>query len=155
METWRKSELEQLGISQDFVQDNQSKSQQKTLRGLHYQLNYPQDKLVRVLSGEIFDVVVDLRKQSKTFGQWVGVNMSADNRKQLWVPGGFAHGFYVLSESAEMVYKCTDYYHPEDDLSLLWSDSELAIDWPLLDDQPLLSEKDKAAVPFNQAAVYE
>lgn len=155
METWRKSELESLGVKEEFVQDNQSKSLQKTLRGLHYQLNYPQGKLVRVLSGEIFDVAVDLRKNSKSFGHWVGVVLSGENHKQLWVPEGFAHGFYVLSESAEIAYKCTEYYHAEDDHSLLWNDQELAIQWPLLDDQPLLSEKDKTASPLSQAAIYQ
>ena len=154
METWRKSELESLGIKTGFVQDNQSRSVQKTLRGLHYQLDHPQAKLVRVIAGEIFDVVVDLRRNSKTFAYWVGETLSAENRKQLWVPAGFAHGFYVLSEFAEIVYKCTEYYYPEDDRSLLWNDPELAIQWPLLDQQPLLSEKDRTAVPLGQAALY-
>ena len=154
METWRKSEMEQCGVVDEFVQDNQSRSQQNTLRGLHYQLKYPQGKLVRGLWGKIFDVAVDLRKNSDTFGQWVGVILSDENRKQLWVPGGFAHGFYVLSESAEIAYKCTEYYHPEEDRSLLWSDPDLAIDWPLLDDQPLLSEKDRTASPLSKATVY-
>jgi len=154
METWRKSELESLGIKTGFVQDNQSRSVQKTLRGLHYQLDHPQAKLVRVIAGEIFDVVVDLRKNSKTFAHWVGETLSAENRKQLWVPAGFAHGFYVLSEFAEIVYKCTEYYYPEDDRSLLWNDPELAIQWPLLDQQPLLSEKDRTAVPLGQSALY-
>jgi dTDP-4-dehydrorhamnose 3,5-epimerase len=107
-----------------------------------------------VIAGEIFDVVVDLRKNSKTFAHWVGETLSAENRKQLWVPAGFAHGFYVLSEFAEIVYKCTEYYYPEDDRSLLWNDPELAIQWPLLDQQPLLSEKDRTAVPLGQAALY-
>mgnify|MGYP005658195377 FL=1 len=154
METWRKSEMEQLGVADEFVQDNQSRSQQNTLRGLHYQLKYPQGKLVRVLWGKIFDVAVDLRKNSATFGQWVGVTLSAENRAQLWVPGGFAHGFYVLSESAEIAYKCTEYYHPEEDRSLLWNDPDLAIDWPLLEAQPLLSEKDRTASPLSKATVY-
>lgn len=155
METWRKSEMESLGVLEEFVQDNQSKSLQNTLRGLHYQLRHPQGKLVRVLAGQIFDVVVDLRKNSKTFGHWVGEILSAENHKQLWVPAGFAHGFYVLSESAEMVYKCTAYYDAEDDRSLLWNDPDLAIDWPLLDDQPLLSDKDRTASPLSKVALYQ
>jgi dTDP-4-dehydrorhamnose 3,5-epimerase len=155
METWRKSELESLGVKDEFVQDNQSKSLQKTLRGLHYQLNYPQGKLVRALSGEIFDVAVDLRKSSKSFGRWVGAVLSEENHRQLWVPKGFAHGFYVLSESAEIAYKCTEYYQASDDHSLLWNDQDLAIEWPLLDAQPLLSEKDKSASPLSKAAVYQ
>ena len=155
METWRKSEMESLGIFEEFVQDNQSKSLQNTLRGLHYQLKHPQGKLVRVLAGQIFDVVVDLRKSSKSFGHWVGEILSAENHKQLWVPGGFAHGFYVLSDSAEIAYKCTQYYDAEDDRSLLWNDPDLAIDWPLLDDQPLLSEKDREATPLSTIALYQ
>lgn len=155
METWRKSEMESLGIFEEFVQDNQSKSLQNTLRGLHYQLKHPQGKLVRVLAGQIFDVVVDLRKSSKSFGHWVGEILSAENHKQLWVPGGFAHGFYVLSDSAEIAYKCTQYYDAEDDRSLLWNDPDLAIDWPLLNNQPLLSEKDRTASPLSKVALYQ
>ena len=155
METWRKSEMESLGIFEEFVQDNQSKSLQNTLRGLHYQLKHPQGKLVRVLAGEIFDVVVDLRKNSKSLGHWVGEILSAENHKQLWVPAGFAHGFYVLSDSAEIAYKCTQYYDAEDDRSLLWNDPELAIDWPLLDDQPRLSDKDRTASPLSKVALYQ
>ena len=155
METWRKSEMESLGIFEEFVQDNQSKSLQNTLRGLHYQLKHPQGKLVRVLAGQIFDVVVDLRKSSKSFGHWVGEILSAENHKQLWVPAGFAHGFYVLSDSAEIAYKCTEYYDAEDDRSLLWNDPDLAIDWPLLNDQPLLSDKDRTASPLSTIALYQ
>lgn len=155
METWRKSEMESLGIFEEFVQDNQSKSLQNTLRGLHYQLKHPQGKLVRVLAGEIFDVVVDLRKSSKSFGHWVGETLSAENHKQLWLPAGFAHGFYVLSDSAEIAYKCTEYYDAEDDRSLLWNDPDLAIDWPLLNDQPLLSDKDRTASPLSTIALYQ
>ena len=152
METWRKSEMESLGIFEEFVQDNQSKSLQNTLRGLHYQLKHPQGKLVRVLAGQIFDVVVDLRKSSKSFGHWVGEILSAENHKQLWVPGGFAHGFYVLSDSAEIAYKCTQYYDAEDDRSLLWNDPDLEIDWPLLDDQTRLSDKDRTSSPRSKVA---
>ena len=155
METWRKSEMESLGIFEEFVQDNQSKSLQNTLRGLHYQLKHPQGKLVRVLAGEIFDVVVDLRKSSTSFGHWIGEILSAENHKQLWLPAGFAHGFYVLSDSAEIAYKCTEYYDAEDDRSLLWNDPDLAIDWPLLNDQPLLSDKDRTASPLSTIALYQ
>tara|TARA_B110000879_G_scaffold45672_1_gene64414 strand:+ start:675 stop:1226 length:552 start_codon:yes stop_codon:yes gene_type:complete len=143
METFRLNDFSDAGDSLNFVQDNQSKSSQGTLRGLHYQLNFPQGKLVRVLSGEVFDVAVDIRKNSPTFGQWVAELLSAENHKQLWVPPGFAHGFYVTSESAELSYKCTEYYHPEDDHSLLWNDSSIAIEWPLVSNSPLLSDKTK------------
>ncbi|MBL4820840.1 MAG: dTDP-4-dehydrorhamnose 3,5-epimerase [Gammaproteobacteria bacterium] len=154
METWRRSEFEKLGIDGEFVQDNQSKSRQGILRGLHYQLQKPQGKLVRAIAGEIFDVAVDLRKSSPTFCHWVGEILSAQNHRQLWVPPGFAHGFYVLSESAEIVYKCTQYYAPEDDRSLLWNDKELSIDWPLLDSAPELSDKDKHAVGLDRAELF-
>lgn len=145
METFRQSHFQEQGLQVDFVQDNQSRSVQGTLRGLHYQLQFPQGKLARILSGEVFDVAVDLRKSSPSFGQWVGEVLSADNKKQLWIPPGFAHGFYVMSESAELAYKCTDYYHPEDDYSLLWNDPEVGIDWPLLSSEPILSTKDASA----------
>ncbi|GAB2885779.1 dTDP-4-dehydrorhamnose 3,5-epimerase [Microbulbifer echini] len=126
-----------------FVQDNHSKSTQGVLRGLHYQSQQPQGKLVRVISGEVFDVAVDLRRGSSTFGQWVGELLSAENRRQLWIPEGFAHGFYVTSESAEFVYKCTDYYFPEYECSLRWDDPTLNIDWPLINGElPKLSVKD-------------
>ncbi len=154
METFRESLFSDRGINARFIQENQSKSVQGTLRGLHYQLQYPQGKLVRIVSGEVFDVAVDMRKSSKTFAQSVGVILSAENKKQLWVPPGFAHGFYVLSESAELFYKCTDYYHPEDDYSLQWNDPALQIEWPLLAAEPLLSEKDRNAKTFAEAPVY-
>jgi dTDP-4-dehydrorhamnose 3,5-epimerase len=155
METFRLSHFGDRGIICNFVQDNQSKSSLGTLRGLHYQLNFPQGKLVRVLSGEVFDVAVDIRKGSATFGKWVGELLSAANNKQLWVPPGFAHGFYVTSDSAELSYKCTEYYHPEDDHSLLWNDPALAIDWPLVSESPLLSDKDKNAKPLSAAALFQ
>jgi len=154
METWRQSNFARHGLPTEFVQDNQSKSQQGTLRGLHYQLAQPQGKLVRVISGEVFDVAVDLRKSSATFGQWDGVKLSSDNRRQLWVPPGFAHGFYVLSDSAEVVYKCTAYYAPEDERGLLWSDPELDIEWPLLAPEPILSDKDRAARLLKDAELF-
>ena len=154
METWRQSVFDAQGIDAGFVQDNQSNSNRGTLRGLHYQLNRPQGKLARVVSGEVFDVAVDLRKNSAYFGQWIGILLSAENKKQLWIPPGFAHGFYVMSESAELLYKCTDYYDPEDDHSLLWNDETVGIDWPLLDSKPLLSDKDKNAPRLLEATVY-
>jgi len=138
-----------------FVQDNHSKSAQGILRGLHYQLTHPQGKLVRVVAGEVYDVVVDLRQSSPTFGQTLGAVLSAENCYQLWVPPGFAHGFYVLSESAEFVYKCSDFYAPEHERSLLWNDPVLAIDWPLINGrQPVLSVKDSAGILFNEADYY-
>lgn len=155
METYRDSMLRDIGVESTFVQDNQSKSIKGTLRGLHYQLKHPQGKLVRVISGEIYDVAVDVRKNSKTFGQSVGVMLTETNRHQIWVPPGFAHGFYVTSDSAEIAYKCTDYYHPEDDNSLLWNDESLNIEWPLGDDAPLLSDKDRNGTPLGEAVVYE
>lgn len=158
LETWRESTFEKIVPGQRFVQDNHSKSGQGILRGLHYQLMKPQGKLVRVIAGEIFDAVVDMRRMSPTFGKWVGVTLSADNHRQLWVPPGFAHGFVVTSASAEMVYKCSDYYDPQDEHSLLWNDPELAIDWPLAEsgiDAPVLSEKDRNGSRFADALVYE
>ena len=154
VETWRKSEFEKHGINVDFVQDNQSKSSQGTLRGLHYQVINPQGKLVRAIDGEIFDVAVDLRQSSATFSHWVGVTLSADNHRQLWVPPGFAHGFYVNSNTAQIVYKCTTYYAPEGDRSLLWNDETLAIDWPLGSSEPLLSEKDRSAPTLKTAELF-
>ena len=154
METWRQSMLEERGIDATFVQDNQSSSARGTLRGLHYQLNHPQGKLARVVSGEVFDVAVDLRRSSTYFGQWVGIVLSAENKKQLWIPPGFAHGFCVLSELAELLYKCTEYYHPDDDHCILWNDENVAIDWPLPASGPLLSDKDKNAQRLLEAAVY-
>ncbi|MBO2644923.1 dTDP-4-dehydrorhamnose 3,5-epimerase [Shewanella algae] len=145
METWNQKRFEELvtGKPTNFVQDNHSKSKQGILRGLHYQTENTQGKLVRVVSGEVFDVAVDIRKGSSTFGQWVGEHLSADNKRQLWVPEGFAHGFYVLSDEAEFVYKCTDYYNPKHEISLLWNDDTLNVDWNLINEtQPILSEKD-------------
>ena len=142
------------GLDVSFVQDNHSKSAKGVLRGLHYQIQNTQGKLVRVVQGEVFDVAVDLRKRSATFGQWVGVHLSAENHRQLWVPPGFAHGFVVLSESAEFLYKTTDYWYPEHERSLLWNDPAVGIDWPL-DGQPLLAAKDAAGKPLAQAEVFE
>ncbi|WP_350432828.1 dTDP-4-dehydrorhamnose 3,5-epimerase [Shewanella sp. H8] len=146
METWSQQKFEELvtGKETNFVQDNHSKSKKGILRGLHYQTENTQGKLVRVVSGEVFDVAVDVRKNSPTLGQWVGVFLSADNKRQLWVPEGFAHGFYVTSENAEFVYKCTDYYNPKSEHSIIWNDPEIGILWPLVN-QPILSEKDESA----------
>ena len=154
METFRASHFHACGPELVFVQDNQRRSTQGTLRGLHYQHKYPQGKLVRVLDGEVFDVAVDLRQNSATFGQWVGEYLTAENNKQLWVPPGFAHGFYVLSDFADLSYKCTEYYHPEDDFSLQWDDPDLAIQWPLLDSKPLLSAKDRASRSLRKTPVF-
>jgi dTDP-4-dehydrorhamnose 3,5-epimerase len=142
------------GLSVEFVQDNHSKSARGVLRGLHYQIQHPQGKLVRVVQGAVFDVAVDLRKSSPTFGKWVGEVLSADNNKQLWVPPGFAHGFVVLSDSAEFLYKTTDYWFPEHERSLLWSDPEVAIDWPI-DFVPQLAAKDAAGMMLAEAEVFE
>lgn len=136
-----------------FVQDNHSKSAQGVLRGLHYQIQHPQGKLVRVVQGEVFDVAVDMRRGSPTFGRWVAEVLSAENKKQLWLPPGFAHGFLVLSETAEFLYKTTDYWFPEHERSVLWSDPQLAIDWPL-QGAPLLAKKDAEATCFADAEVY-
>lgn len=155
METYRQSWLSELGVDSDFVQDNHSSSTKGVLRGLHYQLQQAQGKLVRVISGDVYDVAVDLRKNSATFGQHVARVLSADNREIFWVPPGFAHGFLVLSEKAEFVYKCTSYYAPDDEYAILWNDPELNIPWPLeLIGEPTLSEKDKNALPFSKAIKY-
>ncbi|APD87541.1 dTDP-4-dehydrorhamnose 3,5-epimerase [Alteromonas sp. Mex14] len=139
----------------EFVQDNHSKSSQGILRGLHYQTQQTQGKLVRVVSGEVFDVAVDMRKDSPTFGNWVGVVLSEENKRQLWVPAGFAHGFYVTSESAEFVYKCTDYYHPASEVSIKYDDPTLNIDWPLVNgEKPSLSGKDEAGLAFVDAPTF-
>ena len=150
METWQQKKFEELVVHSPctFVQDNHSKSAKGILRGLHFQCENTQGKLVRVISGEVYDVAVDVRKNSPTYGQWVGVYLSAENKRQLWVPEGFAHGFYVTSEEAEFVYKCTDYYNPKAEVSLQWNDPALGIDWPL-DGEPLLSDKDANASPLT------
>ncbi len=145
---------EQVAANISFVQDNHSRSKKNVLRGLHYQIRQPQGKLVRVVEGEVFDVAVDIRKGSATFGQWVGERLSAENKKQLWVPAGFAHGFVVLSEYAEFLYKTTDYYAPEYERSILWNDPDIGIEWPQ-EIQPVLSEKDAKGVHFKDAEVFE
>ena len=156
LETFRADWFKQHVADVEFVQDNHSKSSQGILRGLHYQINQPQGKLVRVVAGEVYDVAVDMRKSSETFGQAVGVLLSAENKRQLWVPEGFAHGFYVTSDAAEFVYKCSDYYAPQYERSLLWNDERLKIDWPLVGGkQPVLSEKDLDGSPFHNAEYFE
>lgn len=143
METYQYNDYKAAGIDQVFVQDNQSSSAKGVLRGLHFQINYPQDKLVRVISGEVYDVAVDLRPGSATYGKWHGVFLSAENKKQFFVPKNFAHGFYVLSDYAEFFYKCTDFYHPNDEGGIRWNDPDIGIEWPLLEGVKLnLSEKD-------------
>lgn len=142
-----------IGRSVNFVQDNHSRSVKNVLRGLHYQVRQPQGKLVRVVAGEVFDVAVDLRKSSPTFGQWVGEILSADNKKQLWIPEGFAHGFVVLSESAEFLYKTTDYYAPEHERCILWSDPSIGISWPV-NGEPMLSAKDRAGSLLRDADLF-
>lgn len=142
------------GIGTTFVQDNHSMSRKGVLRGMHYQIQHAQGKLVRVISGEVFDVAVDLRKSSLTFGKWVGIHLSADNKRQLWVPPGFAHGFLVLSETAEFLYKTTDYWYPEHERSVVWNDPTIAIEWPLAGVDPILAAKDAAAAAFANAEVF-
>ncbi|OUL37776.1 dTDP-4-dehydrorhamnose 3,5-epimerase [Nostoc sp. T09] len=145
--------LEKAGITEHFVQDNHSRSAKNILRGLHYQIQQPQGKLVRVVVGEVFDVAVDLRKSSRTFGQWVGTDLTAENKRQLWIPAGFAHGFVVVSEYAEFLYKTTNYYAPQYERTLLWNDPDLAIAWPI-QAEPILSAKDKAGKLLRDAEVY-
>ena len=154
-ESFNQKRFEQLtGRTDNFVQDNHSRSAQNVLRGLHYQIRQPQGKLVRVVAGEVFDIAVDIRKSSPNFGKWVGINLSAENKRMIWIPEGFAHGFVVLSEYAEFLYKTTDYWAPEHERSILWNDPDLAIDWSLKGNIPLLSKKDQEGVPFRQAELF-
>lgn len=141
------------GLSVDFVQDNQSRSRRGVLRGLHYQLQQAQGKLVSVVCGAVFDVAVDIRRSSQSFGQWVGVELSEDNHRQVWLPPGIAHGFLVLSERVDVLYKTTDYYAPEHERAILWNDPDIEIEWPL-GDEPLLSPKDQAGLPLKQAECF-
>ena len=147
METYNQKDMEEAGLTMKFVQDNQSASKKGVLRGLHFQINYPQDKLVRVVNGEVYDVAVDLREGSETFGKWFGVTLSAENKKQFFIPKGFAHGFIVLSDYAEFCYKVTDFYHPNDEGGLLWKDPEIGVEWPMPEGMTeadlTLSDKDK------------
>lgn len=155
MESYQKKQFREAGIEVDFVQDNHSKSCQGTLRGLHYQIRQPQGKLVRVIAGEIFDVAVDLRRHSPTFGQWVGDHLSAENKRMLWVPAGFAHGFYVTSPEAEVLYKASDYYAPEWERSIIWNDPAIGIAWPTQGETPILSAKDLLGKLLAKAEVFD
>ena len=151
-ETYNEKEFKEAGLNYIFVQDNQSRSKKGVLRGLHFQKNHPQAKLVRVLEGEVFDVAVDLRKDSKTYGKWVGVLLSGDDNRQFMIPRGFAHGFLVLSEFATFCYKCDDFYHPEDEGGIIWNDADIGIKWPSVG-EIILSEKDKAHLTLEQSKV--
>ena len=153
MESYNKRLLAELGLAYDFVQDNHSRSAQGVLRGLHYQIEQAQGKLVRVVSGEVFDVAVDIRKSSVHFGRWVGMHLSAENKRLAWIPPGFAHGFLVLSESADFLYKTTDYYAPEHERSIRWDDPQLAIDWPI-EGLPTVSGKDAVGATLAEADVF-
>ncbi|WP_422450381.1 MULTISPECIES: dTDP-4-dehydrorhamnose 3,5-epimerase [unclassified Endozoicomonas] len=156
METFQARKFAELGLPTHFVQDNHSRSGKGILRGLHIQKHNTQGKLVRVTAGEVYDVAVDLRQGSPTYGEWRGVYLSDENRKMLWVPEGFAHGFYVTSESADFVYKCSDYYAPEHELSIAWDDPQLNIEWPIgYKEKPQLSPKDMSAVPFSEACSWK
>jgi dTDP-4-dehydrorhamnose 3,5-epimerase len=156
LETYQLSKFAEAGITEKFIQDNHSGSQQHTLRGLHYQIRHPQGKLVRVISGEVFDVAVDVRRSSPSYGRWVGVKLSAENKHQLWVPPGFAHGFYVISEWAEVVYKLTDIYAPRYERTIAWNDPEIGIEWPIPPGKaPLLSDKDLQGKRLQEAEVFE
>lgn len=142
------------GVTDDFVQDNHSRSAKNVLRGLHYQIQQPQGKLVRVIAGEVWDIAVDVRRSSPTFGKWVGVNLSAENKRMLWIPKGFAHGFVVLSDSAEFLYKTTDYWAPEHERCIIWNDPDLAVEWKLGGATPLLSGKDQGGKRFSEAETF-
>lgn len=156
METWHARRFADAGIPASFVQDNHSRSAKHILRGLHYQVRQPQGKLVRVVAGAVFDVVVDMRRSSPTFGRWAGVELSATNHQMLWIPPGFAHGFLVLSDAADFVYKCTEFWAPEHERSLLWNDADVGIEWPLpAGVPPILSAKDAAGSYFKNAECFE
>lgn len=154
LESWQKNKFKEAGIDFEFVQDNHSRSGKNVLRGLHYQIQQPQGKLIRAIQGEVFDVAVDLRRESPTFGKWVSAVLSAENFNMLWIPPRFAHGFLVLSETAEFVYKATDFYAPEFERSILWNDPEIGIKWPLQNQTPTLSEKDQNGLLLKNAEVF-
>ena len=155
MESWNAARFAEAGIDVAFVQDNHSRSARGVLRGLHYQVNQPQGKLVRVAAGRVFDAVVDLRRGSPSFGKWVGVELSADNKRMLWVPPGLGHGFLTLEDGTDFLYKCTEYYSPKDERSIRWDDPTIGIEWPLDGLAPRLSAKDEAGQSFSEAEVYE
>jgi len=152
-ESWNRRAFGEAGVEAEFVQDNHSRSVHNVLRGLHYQIEHAQGKLVRVCAGTVFDVAIDIRRSSPTFGRWVGMELSAENRRMLWIPPGFAHGFLVMSDSAEFLYKTTDYWYPEHERTLLWNDPALAIEWPL-DGPPTVAAKDAAGRPLASADLY-
>jgi len=152
METYHSEKFSRGGITGTFVQDNHARSSKGVLRGLHYQIKHAQGKLMRAIVGEVYDVAVDIRRDSPHFGEWVGITLSAENKNQLYIPPGFAHGYYVLSDVAEIVYKCTDLYHPEYERGILWSDQEIGIDWP--GRQPVLSDKDRQLPRLNEAELF-
>ena len=155
VETYNANDMKEAGLDMVFVQDNQSRSSHGVLRGLHFQKQFPQGKLVRVLQGSVYDVAVDLRKDSKTFGKWYGVELTEENMKQFYIPEGFAHGFYVMSDVAVFAYKCTDFYHPGDEGGILWSDPEIGIDWPIPEGEtPLVSEKDAVQLPLKDTFTF-
>jgi dTDP-4-dehydrorhamnose 3,5-epimerase len=156
LETWNKNTFAEAGFDLPFVQDNHSRSARGILRGLHYQTEHSQGKLVRVTAGEVYDAVVDLRRSSPSFGKWFGVTLSAQNYKMLWVPPGFAHGFYVTSDSADFLYKCTDIYHPESEVTLAWNDPTIGIDWPVpAGEEPQLSEKDAQGLRWEETPLFD
>ena len=155
LESYQKKRFIEAGINVDFVQDNHSKSYQGTLRGLHYQIRQAQGKLVRVVAGEVFDVAVDIRRHSPTFGQWVGEYLSAENKRMLWIPAGFAHGIYITSAEAEVLYKASDYYAPEWERSILWNDPKLGIQWPTKGELPILSAKDAVGNLLSGADIFD
>jgi len=152
-ESWNDKAFAAIGIQARFVQDNHSRSTKNVVRGLHYQIKQPQGKLVRVISGEVFDVAVDIRRSSRNFGRWAGVRLSAQGKSMVWIPQGFAHGFLVLSDHAEFLYKTTDYYAPEFERTILWNDADIGVDWPLAG-APILSDKDRAGVRLESADVF-
>jgi dTDP-4-dehydrorhamnose 3,5-epimerase len=154
LESYNQKSFAELGLTENFVQDNHSRSTRNVLRGLHYQLGQPQGKLIRVVSGAVWDVAVDIRRSSPTFGQWVGEELSAENKRIFWIPKGFAHGFIVTSDMADVLYKATDFYAPACERSLLWNDPQLGISWPL-NGEPLLSQKDRAGISFSQAELFD
>ena len=154
LESWNRKALADLGLDLDFVQDNHSRSQRGVLRGLHFQNPNPQGKLVRVVSGSVWDVAVDLRKSSPTFGAWFGVELSATNKRMFWVPQGFAHGFLSLEDGTDFIYKCVGYYDPTHEHSLLWNDPAVGIEWPLDDIEPMLAAKDKAGKPLSEIEAF-
>ena len=154
MESYNARAMKEIGIDAHFVQDTHSRSTRNVLRGLHYQLRHPQGKLVRVVIGCVFDVAVDIRRGAPTFGKWTGVELTAENKRMFWIPAGFAHGFAVLSETADFLYKASDIYDPQSERSILWNDPEIGVQWPI-EGEPLLSAKDRSAVPFEDAEVFD